>query len=65
MITLLITLLLPLVIPYGSPYTAHNPRAHYLRKVEFFRWVETVNKQHQKYHQVPLLLSGNTEKAKI
>jgi hypothetical protein len=50
-----LTLLLPLVIPYGTPWTAHNPRAHFLRKAKFFRWKETVkNKQ---YQQVQLLFS--------
>lgn len=54
-----LTLLLALVTPYGTPYTAHNPKAHYQRKAEFFRWMKTVKKE--QYQQVPLLFSDRNQ----
>jgi hypothetical protein len=49
-----LTLLLPIVLPYGDPVTFFHPRAHYERKVEFFKWVDSINNHN---YDVPLLMS--------
>lgn len=59
---MLSTLFLPIVIPYGEPWSAFNPKAHYLRKVEFLRWIESVEKNYNKYNHVPLLFTEYIEK---
>jgi hypothetical protein len=59
---MLVTLLLPIVVPYGNPWTIYNPRIHYLRKAEFFRWIESVANKNKKYQHVPLLFAEGIKK---
>lgn len=59
---MLVTLLLPIVVPYGNPGTICNPRIHYLRKAEFFKWIESIDNKYKKYQQVQLLFSEEMQK---
>ncbi|WP_226666361.1 hypothetical protein [Metabacillus litoralis] len=53
------TLLLPILEPYGDPCTMFNPKAHHLRKVEFFNWVEETKRKYHIYQAVPLRITSN------
>jgi|GEM_PF-7128062 len=57
-----VTLILPVVIPYGNPVTFFDPKAHYLRKMEFNKWILSVEDQSREYKHVPLYIYGKTEK---
>lgn len=57
-----ITLLIPVVVPYGDPWTAFDPHAHYVRKAEFFKWIESVDSSYSKFEKVPFKITANIEK---
>lgn len=62
---MLVTLLLPVVEPYGSPWTFFDPRAGYIRKTEFFRWMASVDEKSRSYHHVQLLKIEDIENIKL
>lgn len=56
-----VTLLLPIVVPYGEPITFFNPTAAYFRRVEFFKWIESIEIRQRNYRYIPLLKAEDLE----